>query len=109
MTGWRILLIMVLAAPYGVSAQAARGPQLGLGNGVSAQTGPNRSLLSLSGQVAPSHWQRGAIIGGLIGTAIGVLFYNAFEHETHGTIYVFVWAFGGAVVGGLIGAGSHKT
>jgi hypothetical protein len=103
-----ILAISIISAPA-VSAQAAAGPRLGPSNGPPAASWLNRSLLPVDGQVAQSHWQRGAIIGGAIGTAIGVLFYNAFEYETHGGLYVVGWAFAGAMIGGLIGSGSHKT
>ena len=103
-----MLAISIISAP-GLSAQAAAGPRLGPSNAAPAPFRLNRSLLSMNRQVAPTHWQRGAIIGGAIGTAIGVLFYNAFEYETHGGLYVVGWAFAGAMIGGLIGSGSHKT
>jgi hypothetical protein len=109
MTKRTMLLLITIASTRGLGAQAVTGPRLGLSPVASVQTDASRSLLSPNRQMSPNHWQRGALIGGLIGTAIGILFYNAFEHETHGTIYIAVWAFGGAVVGGLIGAGGHKT
>jgi hypothetical protein len=107
-TARTLLLFSTVSAPV-LSAQAATGPRLGPSNSAAAPASLKRSVVSLDGQVAPNHWQRGAIIGGAIGTAIGVLFYNAFEYETRGGLYVLGWAFAGAMIGGLIGSGSHKT
>ena len=54
-----------------------------------------------------NEWGRGAVIGGAIGAVIGVLFYRAFAYETHGALYVIGWSFAGAVIGGLLGSGTH--
>lgn len=72
---------------------------------------PVRATASFAPSISASganHWVRGAIIGGAVGAAIGVFFYDEFESETHGRIYVVTWAFAGAVIGGLIGAHHHR-
>jgi hypothetical protein len=109
LTTARILQLFSIVAAPALSAQAATGPRLGPSNSAAAPASLNRSVVSLDGQVAPNRWQRGAVIGGAIGTAIGILFYRAFEYETHGGLYVVGGAFAGAMIGGLIGSGSHKT
>lgn len=109
MTKRTMLLVIAIATAHGLGAQAVSGPRVGLSNSGPARLDASRPLLTQHGGVRPNHWARGAIIGGLIGAAIGVFFYNAFENETHGTIYIGVWALGGALVGGLIGSGSRKT
>jgi hypothetical protein len=109
MTRQTMLLLISVASARGLSAQAATGPRLGLTNLAAVQTDVSRPPRASGRQVSPNNWERGAVIGGLIGTAVGILFYNAFERETHGTIYVVVWAFGGAMIGGLIGSASHRT
>jgi len=109
MIAYRILLVLSIASAHRLVGQAAAVPHAGLSQvAPSAVDAGHRARLS-NEVVASNNWARGAVIGGAIGTAIGLFFYRAFAYETHGSTYVVGWAFAGALIGGLIGSGSPKT
>jgi hypothetical protein len=109
MSAATILLLLSIVSAEGVRAQAATGPRLGPSNSAQAPARLDRSLLLLNREVAPSHWQRGAIIGGLIAGALGYLiYYRAVTDQGNRGRKMFELTFGGALIGGLIGSGSHK-
>jgi len=78
--------------------------------GLSAPAPAATTAPSLRRETAPSHWVRGAIIGGGIGFVIGLFFTNPFDSDNGGGgIQRLLTLTGvGAMIGALIGSGFRR-
>lgn len=88
----------------------AQGPtRLGLSSRSVATLSTTRMMVD---SVPHSHWVEGMMIGGIVGAALGALLNHigtgiSDVSHNNGTVVILGAAALGAVIGGLIGSGSH--
>ncbi|HEY3935737.1 MAG TPA: hypothetical protein VGL65_14080 [Gemmatimonadales bacterium] len=98
-------LALFVAIPGAVTAQALPGPRAGLSQVAPPNLADTR-LPRIADDNRFGHWQKGAIIGGLIGAALAVMINEARYDiaSDHKSLRVLEFTFGGAIIGGLIAA-----
>lgn len=95
-----------------IAPLAAQGPNLRLGLSQPAPVSPSGWSDSHTLQsVAPNQWKHGAVIGGAVGAGVGLVLYAIRRSVDEGSTSPFV-IIGpiliGALIGGMIGSGSHE-
>lgn len=98
-----LLVFAAFARGAALSAQAAAGPAAGW-RATSASVTWFPTSSPRADHLTTNHWQRGAIIGGVAGAALAVLYNAAIPDSEHQSLRVVELTFIGVLIGGMIGA-----